>query len=145
MELPFSGCGSARLALYYAIALARCTCFIAVVSRVVLSALGHDLEDGNRQLRSHQKLATWNADWGWPGLVCLPCSKQGEAAPRLSVAGKWCWGLFLTESRQVCPLHPCCVQDGDLKGEPGSTVALGWVGAVDTGSWSSTAWGSGVG
>lgn len=51
----FSGCVFARLALSYVIALARCTCFIAVVSMIVLSGPGHHSEDGNGQLRSHQE------------------------------------------------------------------------------------------
>lgn len=56
MELPFSDCDSARLAVSYVIALARCTHFIAVVPVIVLSALGHYSEGGNGQLRSHQEL-----------------------------------------------------------------------------------------
>lgn len=68
----FPGCVFARLALSYVIALARCTCFIALVSMIVLSGPGHHSEDGNGQLRSHQEQQPEVQCQGGQGLPACP-------------------------------------------------------------------------
>lgn len=74
MLLP--GCGFSRLAPANVIALARCTCIIAVVPMAELSAPGHHSEDGTGQLRSHQE----QPEVQWEGGLL--------SSPQLSAIGK---------------------------------------------------------